>query len=498
MMKKGILAIIRYIVFFILLVVLIIFLNETFMAKYMYDQSEPHTETYDGFYQMERNSIDVLILGTSHGASGFNPQDFYDAAHVRAYNLSSSAQPVWASYYWLKEALNYQKPSAVIFECNYLFSDYTNEGANRKTLDNMRIGKVKYEATKTAVAINEEVKESTLSYFFPYIRYHSRWKNLNERDFTWGTIEKPSVMKGFWFYSHIAHYEGFTPLANDGRNTDRADFVQMSFEYFEKIVELCQVEGIQLILTKTPFHTFSIENHNAIQAYAVQKDLPFYDFNMDDLYTKIGFNYYLDINDAGKNNAHANTSGARKMSRFMSQEIVAHRWAEPCVDIQWESTKKFNEDLYKDFLLANTTNINNYLRALNDERYTIFISVRDEATTSMTDEIRTDLANLGLKETWAKALRHSYLAMIDRGNVIYEKLSDKAITYKDSFQNGRMRIDMLSAGYNAGNKSSIKIDNVENSKNLRGLNIVVYNNERRCVIDSVNFDTWDPELPCKR
>ena len=499
MMRTNVLSFIKNIVFVIFFILLILFLNETFMIKYMYDQTEPHTETYDGFYQMEKNSIDILILGTSHSASGFNPQDFYNAAQLRAYNLSSSAQPVWASYYWLKEALKYQNPSVVIFECNYLFTDSINEGANRRVLDNMRTGKIKYDAAKTAVEIDNVTQESVLSYFLPYIRYHSRWKNLNERDFTWKDgIETPSALKGFWFYSHVSNYEGFSPLIDDGTNTNLADFSENSFIYFKKIVDLCTAKDIQLVLTKTPSHIFSIEEHNAVQSFADKYNLPFYNFNMSDLYYLIDFNYGLDTNDAGKNNAHANPSGAKKMGTFLANEILKNKWAFPHIDVQWEGSKKFTENLYKVFLLVNTTDINDYLEALADERYTIFISVRDEATVSMTDEIKENLKKLGLSESWNDAVQHSYLAMIDKGEVVYEKLSDKMLTYKGNFRNGLMRIDMSSAGFHVGNKSSIKINGEEKSINWRGFNIVVYNNERQCVIDSVNFDTWDKALPFRR
>ena len=73
---------IKFLAFCVGLGLLIHWINGTFTAKYMYDQKEPHTETYKGFYKMDRNTVDVLILGTSHAASGFNPQDFYDEQKV--------------------------------------------------------------------------------------------------------------------------------------------------------------------------------------------------------------------------------------------------------------------------------------------------------------------------------------------------------------------------------------------------------------------------------
>ena len=89
--------------FTVFLCLMIIVIDHICMAKYMYNGREPMTETYANFYNMERDSVDVLILGTSHAATGFNPQDLYDAQKLRSYNLASTAQPVWISYYWLKD-----------------------------------------------------------------------------------------------------------------------------------------------------------------------------------------------------------------------------------------------------------------------------------------------------------------------------------------------------------------------------------------------------------
>ena len=57
---------------------------------------------------------------------------------------------------------------------------------------------------------------------------------------------------------------------------------------------------------------------------------------------------------------------------------------------------------------------------------------------------------------------------------------------------------IVSAGALAGNNSSILIDGVEYSKNLRGLNIVVFSNDKESVIDSFNVDTFKENMPVYR
>ena len=44
----------------------------------------------------------------------------------------------------------------------------------------------------------------------------------------------------------------------------------------------------------------------------------------------------------------------------------------------------------------------------------------------------------------------------------------------------------------------VKLGNTEYSKNLRGLNFVIVNNDTGEVIDSVVFDTHVPEFTCTR
>ena len=66
---------------------------------------------------------------------------------------------------------------------------------------------------------------------------------------------------------------------------------------------------------------------------------------------------------------------------------------------------------------------------------------------------------------------------------------EKTIEYSDTIRDGEVYFSIKSAGFAAGEASSIIIDGVEYSKALTGLNIAVYDNESRIVIDSVSFGT---------
>ena len=486
--------------FIIALCLVIIEIDHTFMAKYMFDGREPMTATYANFYNMKKDSVDVMILGTSHAASGFNPQDLYDARKLRSYNLASTAQPVWISYYWLKEALHYQKPSVVVFDCNYIFEEMNDEGVNRKALDCMRWGGTKYEAVKTAISQDTVTQEDLISYVFPFFRYHSRWRELNEWDITWAKdAMAPAQLKGFWLYHRVSFSDEYEPDIETPDDSQSAPFSEEGGTYLGKIYSLCREKGIRFILVKTPTHVFTKERHDAAAEWAKVNSVPYIDFNDKSVLQEMGFNYGGgDMDDIEELMAHPNPSGARKLSVYLADYIVKNQYASGKQDKQWEDSEEFNEDMYKDFEMATSTDLTEYLKKLNDDRYTVVISAKGKAGLYMSSQALTALQELGLDTALQGDKYMSYLAVIDRGRVaIDEQKSDDSVSFSGSIRNGVVRLKASSSGY-SGQKASIRFDGNETSQNRNGLNIVVYSNERRCVVDSVNFDTSDPEVPCVR
>lgn len=158
-----------------------------------------------------------------------------------------------------------------------------------------------------------------------------------------------------------------------------------------------------------------------------------------------------------------------------------------------ESGEKYYNAKLPGDLTLNTNNFSEYLSELEQkENYTIFIAACDEASQSLSLRWRILLENLGLKENLQGKFRSSYYAVIENGKVICEKLGyDEAIYETGKFDKNTHTYDIYSAGYSGGSKASVCIDGVEYAINGRGLNIVVYDNVKDYVVDSVCFDTYD-------
>ena len=145
---------------------------------------------------------------------------------------------------------------------------------------------------------------------------------------------------------------------------------------------------------------------------------------------------------------------------------------------------------------AGSAYLHEYLQSLQGKNLTIFVSAKDEATNALTPPLLQDMRNLGIKTDLQGRFRNSFYAVISPDCVIEEIDSQKALCREGTI--GDMNYIISSAGIFVGNVSSIIINGVEYSKNLRGLNIVVYDNALKQVTDSVCFDTYLQEMTVVR
>lgn len=88
---------------------------------------------------------------------------------------------------------------------------------------------------------------------------------------------------------------------------------------------------------------------------------------------------------------------------------------------------------------------------LKDDSYTIFITVKDGAARSLNQSLQEAFSDLGLTVDWHDALHNSYYAVIENGQVVTEKMSDKKLEHSGPFRGGEVIYSVTSAGENSGN-----------------------------------------------
>lgn len=475
-------------VFLALLVTTLFSINQILEPKKTYRNANwPSSASYEHFYEMKKNSIDVLFLGSSYAMNAFIPQELYDKYGITSYNLGSEQQSLFTSYYWLKEALQYQTPKAVVLEMRFAFPMHydsninTTEGLIRAAFDPMHFSKVKREAIKDIVS--HDPQQSKLSYYLTNLRYHDRWEYLEDVDYTLN-YDRQSELKGYapQFDNQIGEYE---PLVLSDSSA-REPFSENMEEYLNRIADLCRKKNIQLILISIPARNATDGIHNTIQEYATAKNLPYYDLSEKSRYEQLG-------TQMPRESAvdHQNFGGAVKTTDYIGKILSETYGLSSHEDPQYAETGSFCQQMKADYELVQEQDPDAYIDHLNNPDYTVLIAADTDMVSVLNETRMNSLHSLGLQASYDGQYYRSYYAVLSNGAVIRESMEEGKITASGRTSDGRSLYQIMSAGRNAGGKASVAIDGTEFAIQESGLCIVVYDNLLHRVIDSVCMSPKD-------
>ncbi len=155
---------------------------------------------------------------------------------------------------------------------------------------------------------------------------------------------------------------------------------------------------------------------------------------------------------------------------------------------------------YVGFSLVNIREFLPYLKALqaNIENYAIAIAVKDTPGCCFTDEMFAEMQKIGVTINLTKKHWYGYAAIIDSGTLLAEQATyQKAVTVQATTKEG-IAIVATSKPLKAGNATAISFNKIPSSVCRRGINIVVYDKTKKCVCDSVCFDTHVKTIDCHR
>ena len=492
--------------------------------------------TINGFYEEPENTIETIFLGASITVNGITPTELYRDYGICAYNLGTEQQPVMASYYWMLEAerLHADSLKTVVIDAS-MFRRTPEDAFYQKALDGMKFSTVKIQA---AIDYSDSVNDAW-NYLFPALEYHTRWKSVDLTDFEKKNYKAELGLRGYNFDigrvidSYPVDIIGISEYDVD-KNIEAAVFDRESLYYLNKMINFCKERHLKLVLMKTPaVNTWGMAYHNAVVDIAEKYNLDFIDFNYEPYIDEIQYNEAVDNKDV----THLNYYGARKVTGWFGDYLLTE-----CdnIDVRGEEKYAFMRNELEEYEtrisdkmdLLESTDITEYLdKALSEDNNIVFITVKDEASTALTKRQRKYIKESGLKQLSKIDHWDSYIGIIDSKGVIYEaidrmedypelhgdeKVTAEKLEDKNAMENLNLRkikedkkqelektevtfsydldkkttVKLVSGGWLLGNVSSCKIDGTEYSKNERGMNVVVYNREKREVVDSRTFDTY--------
>ncbi len=135
----------------------------------------------------------------------------------------------------------------------------------------------------------------------------------DESDDDGGDIEDP------WADIDTGMDDVITPVAYTD-DDPKVPFGDMPMEYLDRIRELCEKNGIKLILIKAPSLSpkWYESQEKQVDQYAEKYGIPY--INFYELISETGIDYETDTYDGG---LHMNYSGAKKLSEWLGRELTS-------------------------------------------------------------------------------------------------------------------------------------------------------------------------------
>lgn len=349
----------RAICFCLLFVILFVFLSGAFIPRTGTTEDGMESRISKAYRGEPRNSVDAVFIGNSDIYRAISPVDLYHATGITSAIAGKPNKQLEEVPADIRDILRYQKPKTIVLETDCMFSG-TNPGF-KKGISPLEAEAAKVDAATTnssdkktgsqATAAKHPAKKSTsektaaqqnifgkckalleegdsallaaLNYKFPLVKYHDNWKSLKLSSFLQPSGKYRFANKGMAYANTVKPYafgSQYMQLSG-GKN---AMLSEEKLNQFQKIYELCEKNGVQLVLLTVPSaNTWNKGKSDTVKQLADKYDLTYYDYNTQ---LPQGFDWTTGSKDGGN---HLNYAGAATVTKDLAAKLTGNLAMKP-------------------------------------------------------------------------------------------------------------------------------------------------------------------------
>lgn len=349
----------RAICFCLLFVILFVFLSGAFIPRTGTTEDGMESRISKAYRGEPRDSIDTVFIGNSDIYRAISPVDLFHQTGITSAiagrpNMQLSEVPGD-----IRDILRYQNPKTIVLETDCMFSG-TNPGfkkgispleaeaakvdvagqtpskatnadvtgqASSKTTNADVAGQAPSKATnapqqnifakcKALLQEGDSAFLAALNYKFPLVKYHDNWKHLKLTTFLQPRGKYHFSNKGMAYANTVKAY----PFGNEYMQLSGGKHAMLSEEkldQFQKIYDLCDRNGIRLVLLTVPSaNTWNKGKSDTVKQLAKKYDLTYYDYNRQ---LPAGFDWATDSKDGGN---HLNYTGASAVTKDLAKKLT--------------------------------------------------------------------------------------------------------------------------------------------------------------------------------
>lgn len=194
----------------------------------------------DTFYAEEKNSIDVIVHGSSHAWYGIDTGLLENECGIKSYNMGCNGEHVNTTTLMVKDSLKTQTPKVMIID-SFRFAEWVHENRfdyeiyyTRKL--SLNLDKIKYIRKWFGGFYGEYIH-----YFMPMVAYHDKWEEIRLSDFEMDNKDVDLVETRGYFQTIIENPIHINEAA------EQKEFADVSLNYLDEIVNACEEKGVKIL-----------------------------------------------------------------------------------------------------------------------------------------------------------------------------------------------------------------------------------------------------------
>ncbi|MCM1103347.1 MAG: hypothetical protein NC409_04495 [Clostridium sp.] len=461
---------------------------------YLYRGALAHTRAHvSGFYDEKKDSLDVIMIGTSATFSAFMPMEAWNEYGMVSYNFSINTLYTNSIKYYVREALKTQSPKLLIIDiAPFLFGHHSFgkmeeafEVPTRYNTDGLSLSKNRFDLINEVVPVWGD----RLKFYFDLFYYHG------------DTIPQPasvqnrqhSVSKG---YDNLPIRQIYAKGELEERGQAEIVLDEVNNEAFLELLEELQGYDIPILFVSQPYLNVKDRNVDGLAAY-MERVIGEYGFaflNLTDYAGEMGIDPVLDYS---LDYLHYNSTSAEKITAFLGAYVMenypipdrradeAYRgwhedyalWQEILEEDRRETARQRTE------IFEQTEEPEEYLKLLRSGYVSCCIWISTESPVYLDTVLCERLSELGVVLQAGNASRDS-LIVVDH-SLDRQTLYDEADEFLLSSSFGEVRY--------TGGVSRLFINGAEYSDYLEDTPMMAVIVAEKATGKLIDFITWDSD-----
>lgn len=435
-------------------------------------------KTIASFYTQEKNSLDIVFVGSSRVFCDINPASIWKDRGVASFDIATGAQPILESELIVKEIFKTQKPKVIAVEVSQLDE---NRDFDVLQMESVALG-LKPSLDKYKLIMKKAPSDMKKDFFFGPALYHGRYSELDREDqnfwlYTEYRNSAKAGYKGYFDYWHKVEFEEYgDPVV------DNVEVNDVTLSALENMRQMCIKNDCQFVMLYSP--DIYLHDYTRFHEYAEEHDVKYINGNL--CINEMGLSSKEDFIDEG----HLNIYGAEKWSRYIMNQL--------CEDVLFDSHAgdlryaSFDDNVY--YLesvdrvngLVNATGLGDYFAYFPNPDYVMIVSLVGDYDSVFAGQKDLLASKCGInEETYYKG-----------GTWVF--YNSQCLYYSDDSEELEFHMDMNGHVIEVSgekNAPEVYVDGreegvvYEGHKLENGIQIVVFDTLQNRVIDAMDYNT---------